>query len=118
MPPRNQSEGFNERNQHLGDHWSNLVSTHKDIYNEAIFYTLGYLACGWELPPQEPGAVILTDDEISKYLPIFKEIVNLEKVARDLGKGKFSPDLATSNQNKGVQEIQRIDNEVSPLKSL
>lgn len=118
MPPRNQSDGFTERNQHLGGHWSDLNPTHKDIYHEDIFYQLGYLACGWQLPPQEPGVVPLTDEAISKYLPIFKEIVNLEKVARDLGKGKFSPDLATANQNKGIQEVQRIDNEVSPLELL
>lgn len=114
MPARNQSEGFQDRNQHLGTYWTSLDSDHKDLYHEDIFYALGYLACGWELPP----AMSLTEDERSKYLPIFKESVNLDKLAYDLGKGKFGPHLVTSNQNKGVKEIERIDNEASPESSL
>lgn len=112
MPPRNQSEGFGNRNQHLGHFWTDLSSDCKDIYNEDIFYKLGNLACGRPLP-DEAGSATLTGEEITKYLPIFKENINLDRVAKDLGKGKFGPDLPTKNQNKGIKEIDRIDNDVS-----
>lgn len=112
MPPRNQSDGFSDRNQHLGSYWKNLGSDEKDIYNNDVFYLLGYLASGWELPSQESGEMQLSEEEIAEYLPIFKKNVNLDKVARDLGKGKFGPDLATANQNKGIQAIEQIDNDV------
>lgn len=112
MPPRNTQEGFKERNQHLGHTWSNLEPDEKDIFNKRMFFTLGYLACGWAIPPTEPNSTPLTDDEQELYLPIFKRLVDMDKVARDLGHGKFGPHLPTARQNKGIEEIERIENEV------
>ena len=105
MPPRNTQEGFKERNQHLGNTWTNLEPDEKDIFNARIFFFLGYVACGWDHPPVEPETVTLNTQETDTYLPIFKRLVNLEKVARDLGQAKFGPHHPTARQNKGVEEI-------------
>jgi hypothetical protein len=115
VPPRNQSEGFSDCNQHLGNFWTNLTPDIKDIYDEDRFYTLGKMACGPSIPPQKDEKQSLTDEEITHYLPIFKENVNLAKVEKDLGRGKFGPDIPTANQNKGIKEVDRIDNDVSIL---
>jgi hypothetical protein len=80
-----------------------------------MFYKLGKIACGPAIPEQVESQ--LTDEQVTQYLPIFKQNVNLEKVAKDLGQGKFGPDLPTNNQNKGIKEIDRIDNEVSIVSS-
>lgn len=112
MPSRNESQGFDERNKILGHAWSSLEPDEKDIFKERYFFTLGYIASGWPQPPVEPGSEPLTPEEIEHFLPIYKQLVNLEKVARDLGKSKFGPHLPTARQNKGIAEVERIDHEV------
>lgn len=112
MPPRNQSTGFKERNKHLGERWSSYDFHEKDIFHERIFFPLGYVACGWELPPAEPQSDALTTHEIETYLPTYKQLVDIDKVARDLGQGKFGPHLPTARQNKGISEVERIDHVV------
>ncbi|KAH9814954.1 hypothetical protein DFH28DRAFT_287338 [Melampsora americana] len=115
MPPRNTQEGFKERNQYLGTTWTNLEPEEKDIFNGRMFFSLGYLASGWDQPPVEPGTVPLDAHDADKYLPIFKRLVNLDKVARDLGQAKFGPHLPTTRQNKGIEEVERIEHEVKFL---
>jgi hypothetical protein len=112
VPARNTQDGFKERNQHLGNTWTNLEPDEKDIFNERLFFPLGYLASGWEQPPAEPNTIPLDDKEKIKYLPIFKRLVDLDKVTCDLGQHKFGPHLPTARQNKGIEAIEHIEHEV------
>ncbi|KAH9808458.1 hypothetical protein DFH28DRAFT_909526, partial [Melampsora americana] len=112
VPPRNQSSGFEERNRHLGQTWSSYNFDEKHVFNDQLFFLLGYLACGWDVPPAKPTTKALSTEDIEKYLPIYKRLVDTFKVAKDLGQGKFGPHLPTARQNKGISEVQNIDHQV------
>ncbi|KAH9808497.1 hypothetical protein DFH28DRAFT_935861 [Melampsora americana] len=112
MPSRNTQDGFTERNQHLGQTWTNFEPNEKYISAMSIFFPLGYLPSGWGQPPAEPNTLPLDDKEKVKYVLISKQLVDLDKVTRDLGQDKFGPHLPTAWQYKGIEAIEHIGHKV------
>ncbi|KAH9810700.1 hypothetical protein DFH28DRAFT_932545 [Melampsora americana] len=103
MAAQNTPEGFKNLNQYLGSTWTNLKPEKKTY------------SIGWEQPLREPETGSLKTDEQDIYLPIFKQLVDLDKIAQDLGLAKFGSHLPTARQNKSREEVEHIDHELQTI---
>ncbi|KAH9814862.1 hypothetical protein DFH28DRAFT_1126795 [Melampsora americana] len=96
VPPRITQEGSKECSQHLGNTWSLLEPNEKEIFEKQMFFPGYDLAFEWAQPPTEHGIASLNLEAQEIYLPIFKKLVHMNMVAKDLGQAKCGPHLPTA----------------------
>ncbi|EGG02717.1 uncharacterized protein MELLADRAFT_78734 [Melampsora larici-populina 98AG31] len=109
IPPKGVSEGFPKRNVIVGNTWSTFQEEEKRIFSPDIFERLCVTTSEAYALTQTPRGIApmtleapsevtvqnksdlkpLTDDELTRYVPIFKELVNLSKVSGDLREGRL-----------------------------
>ncbi|EGF97516.1 uncharacterized protein MELLADRAFT_114273 [Melampsora larici-populina 98AG31] len=71
MPPKGVSIGFKERNAIVGSTWSNYEKEEQEVFTPQLF----------ERP--------LSQEDLDKYVPVFKRLVNITKVSHDLYQGRL-----------------------------
>ncbi|EGG08111.1 uncharacterized protein MELLADRAFT_85135 [Melampsora larici-populina 98AG31] len=102
MPPKGTSRGFGNRNVIVGNTWSDYTKDQKTVFSPIYFERLSKACLPTStstqintnnqpdhqsaVPPEDP----LTDEELEKYVPIFKELANLTSIARDFKHGYLS----------------------------
>lgn len=121
MPPRGTSEGFSTRNAIVGNTWTSYTEDQQTVFNPKYFERLARLSLKdtasnslvisppedqSSVPPEDP----LNDEEVTKYLPIFKELVNHTALARDFKEGHLCRNSGKQWNREQIMkcEIKRI----------
>lgn len=127
MPAKGVSEGFKNRNVTVGHAWSAYNQDQQTVFSPKYFERLARASLGL-LPPTssnnnlhpedetpDPTPDLLTAEELAKYLPIFKELVNTSKLARDFKDGNLVRHSGSQTTREKVMkgEIKKIVRHVS-----
>lgn len=135
MPAKGTSEGFKPRNITVGKTWSSYTEDEKKIFSPEYFERLVLAIHGAfvltanpaSLPeqvtaPANPttfnhGLQPLTTEEQDLYIPIFKRLVNTNKVLGDVKHGRLCRHSGKSKSNKLDKlmkgEINKVIRQVS-----
>lgn len=109
VPAKGVSEGFGERNAVVGNTWSTYLEDEQKVFSPELFERLcittseayaltqtprGIPSLAHQDPPDAPAQPKtsfkpLSDEEVTTYVPIFKRLVNLNKVSGDLHEGRL-----------------------------
>lgn len=130
VPTKGTSEGFEDRNVVVGQTWSTYTEDQQMVFSPKYFKRLAQVSQqslaaftstitrdsedGLFVPPETP----LNDEELNRYLPIFKNLVNLSKLARDFKDGH----IVRHSGNKSTQEkvmkgeIKKVVRQVSAFR--
>ncbi|EGF96902.1 uncharacterized protein MELLADRAFT_92090 [Melampsora larici-populina 98AG31] len=125
MSPKGVSEGFRERNSIVGSTWSTYIDEEQEIFMPRLFerlcvatseaYAMTQTPLG--IPssnavqetagPSKNGLEPLTQDKITKYVPVFERLVNLQKVSQDLHQGRLWRHSGKSNNRSSEQLMKQ-----------
>ncbi|EGG09554.1 uncharacterized protein MELLADRAFT_104169 [Melampsora larici-populina 98AG31] len=120
MPPKGQSAGFKQRNAIVGNAWSSYSDDEKDVFSPRLFERLIQALMQEADPllapeptstsPIEADADELTDEDKAQYLPLFKNLVNMQNVKRDFKNGQLCRHSGTPNrvEKVGIEEIKKV----------
>lgn len=118
MPKRRTAAGFPKRNRLVGHSWTALQDQQKDIFHPPLFSRLAH-----EIVPDAPSLPPPLDNndprnpiDITPYIPVFEEVVDINKIAKHIAReclGKTNIDY----EKKGRAEISRIVRQVSQFGS-
>ncbi|EGG07946.1 uncharacterized protein MELLADRAFT_62253 [Melampsora larici-populina 98AG31] len=109
IPAKGVSEGFGERNTVVGNTWSTYLEDEQKVFSPELFerlcvttseaYALTQTPRGipsvadqdTSKAPAQPKSSFkpLSNEEVTTYVPIFKRLVNLNKVSGDLHEGRL-----------------------------
>lgn len=129
MPPKGQSDGFKQRNQIVGNAWTSYSEEEQAIFVPSLFERLVQVVMTennetHSHPPPPPPSTsntpipdemkALTSEEKIRYIPIFKNLVNLTCVARDFKHGRLCRHSGKSHliEKVGKEEIKKIVQQV------
>lgn len=131
VPPKGASDGFPDRSITVGHTWSAFTPDQQTVFSPKYFERLAQasqesLAASTtnnntniteETPIPTEDA--LSNDKLDKYLPIFKELVNLSKLAQDFKDGHLVRQSGKPSTSKKVMrgEISKIVRQVSAFLS-
>ncbi|EGF99402.1 uncharacterized protein MELLADRAFT_68615 [Melampsora larici-populina 98AG31] len=138
MPQKGVSEGFRQRNQIVGLMWSTYTESQQEVFTPRLFehlcvatskayaLTQTLLGISPSLAIQEPSKDIpksglepLTQQELKIHVPVFKGLVNVQKVARDLHQGRLWRHSGNSTNRSSEQLMKhKIDKVVRQLNVL
>ncbi|KAH9807276.1 hypothetical protein DFH28DRAFT_1039601 [Melampsora americana] len=117
MPPRNTRPGFAPRNKIIGRIWTSLETQQKAIFHPPFFKRLAKAV----LQPDSDHASTseanvqgnLDDDplnpsNLSSYIPIFRELVNMPKVERHFERGSLGIPQSAQSEKKGRDEVGKV----------
>ncbi|KAH9822479.1 hypothetical protein DFH28DRAFT_922778 [Melampsora americana] len=144
MPGKGVSEGFNQRNTTVGNTWTSYNKEERDVFTPRLFeplciatseaYALTQTPLGIPAASQSADSTTgmattktssrlttLTNEELNKYVPIFKRLVNLQKVSRDMHEGRLwrhsGKSKRLSLERLMRKEISKIVQQLHALKS-
>ncbi|KAH9813415.1 hypothetical protein DFH28DRAFT_1096485 [Melampsora americana] len=122
LPPRAEKEAWGERNRKIRDIWDNMTIDDKLIFEDPYFFSLANLPDHSkqvlhdneddEIEEDQSAQVSatqvhqLTEEEKSKYQPIFDRLVDIEKVHLIHGKPSTTSSIATL-QLKSLAAFQK-----------
>lgn len=133
VPPKGESTGFKDCNQAVGHTWSSYTQDEQDIFSPKIFErlcqqslqnpTVTVSTVTEEGDPINPLAATVTStqedtplspEQITKYMPIFKRLVNLKTVARDFKHSRLCRKSGKSQHLEVVarEELKKIVKQV------
>ncbi|PLW26958.1 hypothetical protein PCASD_23616 [Puccinia coronata f. sp. avenae] len=109
------TEGWDERNGHLGEAWASLSPNEKAVFSPPIF------ACLSKIPyrisdeeDDENEEIDLTEEEKELYEPLYENLVNHEKVALLISKGSDSTTSQSSIFKQAERSLTKLNLGVSP----
>ena len=117
VPPKGTSEGWDERNIQLGKSWASLSKDEKDVFSARIFQHFSKIPCIFEddedlTEDEEESRVTPEEEEI--YSPLYKKLVNDEKVKALLENESENPGQKCSQEpKKALKNILKLNSEVS-----
>lgn len=138
VPRKGVSEGFSNRNATVGTTWSTYTEDERLVFTPQLFerlcvatseaYALTQTPRGiastqplegssvTNIPTSTPLTIPLTNEELDRYVPIFKRLVNLRKVAGDLHEGRLwrhsGKMIDKSRENLMKLEISKVVRQV------
>lgn len=132
VPPKGVSAGFNDRNKRVGQAWSNYSDDEQKIFTPPLFEPLICEVMGDHSGPLMPNAAPtsttgeieqidstdkLTPEEKEKYIPIFKELVNMKSIVRDFKHGRLCRHSGNGHlrEKVGVEEINKVVEQVCAI---
>lgn len=108
VPPRGCPVGWDERNTHLGNVWSGLSKDEKSVFSAAVFQYFSKIPCQVEEDDDnDEEEMELTPYEIELYEPLYRALVNQEKVDLIILKGSNS---GINNAEAFKQAEKRMQN--------
>ncbi|EGG00226.1 uncharacterized protein MELLADRAFT_67924 [Melampsora larici-populina 98AG31] len=118
MPPKGQSVGFKERNQIVGQTWSNFSDEEKHISSPTVFEKIIQEVTRevqlTELPIAPPNDLDtsknLTAEEKAIFIPVFKRLVNMKPIKRDFKHGRLCRHSGKAHllEKVGIEEINKV----------
>ncbi|EGG09726.1 uncharacterized protein MELLADRAFT_95186 [Melampsora larici-populina 98AG31] len=135
VPESGDSEGWTRRNKKVSDLWKKLSKDEKDVFRDPYFFALAKLPNLSTLPmditkPAEDGGDTslqhlnesmpaptvhkLTDEQKTKYMPLFEKLVDVEKLHLCHGKPSPSTPVATIQQ-KSLVELRKAHHTVRSI---
>lgn len=132
VPRRNTTQGFASRNRAVGKSWTTLHKKHKAIFHPPLFKRLAHAVSEAQYLPTPPtehetsevDAFNAKDKDpcnpadLTPYIPIFKELVNMEKVNQHIDRGCLGEQRGMNVEKKGRTEVSKVVDQVnSPHKS-
>jgi hypothetical protein len=125
VPPKGQSAGFKQRNKIVGNTWTSYEEDQQHVFKPGIFERLTsevmkeiqYNPMNRSEPTEddEPSTdSVLTLEEKEKYIPIFKDLVNLKAVKQDFKHGRLCRHSGNARQLEkvGIEEIKKVVEQV------
>lgn len=120
MPARLQTAGFPEHNSTVGNSWSTLRVSYRDLFHPPLFRRLCHAVVpdASPIPSPENNDDQLNPIDINQLIEHFKEAINdgvvdLKKVTKHVGQKCVGDKTSVDYEKKGRREIDQIVHQVS-----
>ncbi|KAI7963865.1 hypothetical protein MJO29_004292 [Puccinia striiformis f. sp. tritici] len=121
VPPKGCSEGWEEHNVILGEAYDDLSKVEKEVFGPKIFQFFSKIPCYFEDPEGEDDGdktVKLTHKEDDCYQPLYKKLVNKEKIKFVLSQGTVTHNKTSNAFKKASSHFRRLNSELFTIANL